>query len=391
MNRVAILGSTGSIGTQTLEVIRQFPERAKVVALAARGNVARLLEQVRRFRPEACALVESHAAAQLHQHLNAEGLKTEVLSGPEGLCTLATRCDVDTVVVAIAGASALRATLAAIRAGKRVALASKEVLVAAGHLVMREVSRVGAALIPVDSEHSAIFQCLQGEESKAVRRILLTASGGPFRDYSMEQLRAVTAAEALAHPTWRMGQKVTVDSATLMNKGLEVIEACWLFEVEAEQVEVVLHRQSVVHSLVEFVDHSVLAQLGWPDMRLPIQYALFYPERVANCLQSLDLAKVGTLTFEVPDTERFPCLALAYQAAEVGGSMPCALNAANEAAVALFLEGRVSFPDIAALNAEVMRRHQVLTDPTLDQILEVDAWARNEVGRLANSRLESPW
>ncbi|MBI3947856.1 MAG: 1-deoxy-D-xylulose-5-phosphate reductoisomerase [Armatimonadetes bacterium] len=383
MTGLAVLGATGSIGTQTLAVASEFPERLKVVSLAARRDVAGLREQVRRFRPAACCLTDPEAAEQLRRQLAADGLATEVLSGRDGLAALAAARGTDTVVVAVAGAAALKATLAAIGAGKRVALASKEVLVAAGHLVMREVARTGAELLPVDSEHSAIFQCLQGEDRKAVRRILLTASGGPFWECTPPQLRSVTLADALAHPTWRMGNKITVDSATLMNKGLEVIEACWLFGVSVAQVEVVVHRQSVVHSLVEFADRSVLAQMGWPDMRLPIQHALFYPQRLANNLRPLDLVEAGTLTFEAPDDERFPCLGLAYEAARVGGSLPCALNAANEATVALFLAGRVRFPVIASLNAEVMRRHEVLTAPDIDQILEVDAWARAEVARLA--------
>jgi 1-deoxy-D-xylulose-5-phosphate reductoisomerase len=286
-------------------------------------------------------------------------------------------------LVSVSGAAALQATLAAIRAGKRVAFATKEVLVAAGHLVMREAARAGVEILPVDSEHSAIFQCLHGEERAAVRRILLTASGGPFREYSAARLREVTVAEALAHPTWQMSSKITVDSATLMNKGLEVIEAHWLFGVELSAIEVVVHPQSIIHSLVEYVDRSAIAQMGFPDMRLPIQYAFFYPERLTNHLRPLDLVAAGPLTFEPPDTERFPCLALAYEAAGVGGSMPCALNAANEAAVELFLQGQIRFPQIAAINAAVMRRHQVIADPGLEQILAVDQWARAEARRLS--------
>ncbi|HEX3000505.1 MAG TPA: 1-deoxy-D-xylulose-5-phosphate reductoisomerase [Armatimonadota bacterium] len=385
MKRLVILGSTGSIGTQTLDVVSEFSDRLQVTALAAGRDVEGLLAQVRRFHPRVCCLSDVAAAETLRTRLAAEDLPTEVLAGPEGLQSLAAIEDAEIVVVAVAGMAALGATLAAVRAGKRVAFASKEVLVAAGHLVMREAARCGAEILPVDSEHSAVFQCLHGEQVADVRRILLTSSGGPFRDYTAEQLRDVTVEQALAHPTWRMGSKITVDSATLMNKGLEVIEAHWLFGVPLNQIEAVIHPQSVIHSLVEFVDHSVLAQLGRPDMRLPIQYALFYPERLPNHLQPLDLAAVGTISFSRPDTERFPCLALAYAAAEAGGSMPCALNAANEAAVALFLRGSIRFNEIAALNASVMERHTLLPDPNLEQILSTDRWARAEVARIAHA------
>lgn len=383
MKRLAILGSTGSIGTQTLAVAAEFPDRLQVASLAARRDVGSLLEQIRRFRPAHCCVVDPEAAGTLRARLAAEGLTTEVHEGANALVTLATASDVEIVVVAVVGAAALQATLAAVRAGKRVAFASKEVLVAAGHLVMREAARTGAEILPVDSEHSAIFQCLHREPKRAVRRLLLTASGGPFLDLDAERLRAATVADALSHPTWRMGSKITVDSATLMNKGLEVIEAHWLFGVDLSRVEVVVHRQSIIHSLVEFVDHSVLAQLGLPDMRLPIQYALFYPERLANNLPPLNLVEAGTLTFEAPDTERFPCLRLAYEAARQGGSMPCALNAANEVAVDLFLRGKLRFPEIAALNEAVMRQHEAIVDPSLEQVLQTDAWARQTAAQLA--------
>lgn len=383
MKRLAILGSTGSIGTQTLSVVEQFPERLQVAALAARRDVEGIIKQVRQFHPRVCCMVDPDAARELRARLAVEAPSIEVLEGLDGLSTLAGAADVDIVVVSVVGAAALQATLTAAQAGKRVAFASKEVLVAAGHLVMREAARTGAEILPVDSEHSAIFQCCDGAPAESIRRIIVTASGGPFLDFPAEKLREVTVADALAHPTWRMGSKITVDSASLMNKGLEVIEAHWLFGIDLARVEVVVHRQSIVHSLVEFADRSILAQMGLPDMRLPIQYALFYPERLANNLRPLDLVQAGSLTFERPDTERFPCLALAYEAARVGGSMPCALNAANEAAVDLFLRGRLSFPGIAALNRAVMERHQVLRDPGLDEILDVDAWARAEAVRIA--------
>lgn len=383
MKRLVILGSTGSIGTQALSVVAEFPDRVSIVALAAKQDDRGLFEQVRRFQPEVCCLVDRTAAARLAQRLASDGSRTQVLAGTEGLVALAGIPQADTVLVSVAGNAALEAALAAIAAGKRVAIATKEILVSAGHIVMQEAARTGAEILPVDSEHSAVFQCLQGERLKTLRRIVLTASGGPFLDYTPDQLQAVSVADALAHPTWRMGSKITVDSATLMNKGLEVIEARWLFGVDLSQVEVVVHRQSIVHSLVEFQDHSVIAQMGYPDMRLPIQYALFYPERVSNHLKPLDLPGTGALTFERPDKQRFPCLELAYEAARVGGSMPCALNAANEAAVGLFLRGCLGFVDIATVNARVMERHDPIASPNLEQIQAVDRWARAEAERVA--------
>jgi 1-deoxy-D-xylulose-5-phosphate reductoisomerase len=366
-----VLGSTGSIGRQTLETAALFPDRLQVVALAAQSDAAALAEQVARFRPDAVALTRG-AAGEIG------GLPAG--AGPEALVELATRADVDTVVVAVVGAAGLPPTMAALRAGKTVALATKEVLVIGGALVM-EAARAGSgAVLPIDSEHSAILQCLRGARREDVARILLTASGGPFVDASPAAMAAMTPEQALRHPTWRMGPKITIDSATLMNKGLEMIEARWLFDLPPSAIEIVVHRQSIIHSLVEFRDGSTLAQLSLPDMRLPIQYALLYPDRPPNPWPRLDLTTVGSLTFERPAPERFPCLRLAYEAAEVGGTMPAVMSAANEAVVDHFLRGRIPFGEIAPRIERVMRAHQVVTDPAYDAIIHADAWARQCAG-----------
>jgi len=378
MRRVVLLGSTGSIGRQALDVAARLPERLQVVGLAAYSDAATLAEQARQFRPRAVALLDPSGIPELKERLR--NFPVEILSGPEGLKTIVELADVDIVLVALLGFAGFLPTLAAIRKGKDIALATKEVLVAGGAIVTREASQHGVRLLPVDSEHSAIFQCLRREPSgTSVRSIILTASGGPFRETPLGALKQVRLADALAHPTWRMGRKITVDSATLMNKGLEVIEAFWLFGVQLDQIRVVIHPQSIIHSMVEFVDGSVLAQLGRPDMRLPIQYALLYPERVASELPRLEIASMKTLTFEEPDLERFPCLALGYRAAEIGGTMPAVLNAANEAAVGLFLRERIAFLDIPRLLTEVMEKHEVCHDLTLETILAADAWARDTV------------
>lgn len=370
---IAILGSTGSIGTQTLDVLERFPNRLRLVALAADSNAAAVAAQQRRFGADMLTMMQPFAAAALHGYCPGAC----VMEGMEGLIAAATHPDVHTVVVSVKGAIGLLPTLAALKAGKNVALASKEVLVAAGELVMKTAREHGAAVLPIDSEHSALFQCLNGERADAVEALILTASGGPFRDWTAEQLAAVTPAQALAHPTWSMGPKITVDCATLMNKGLEVIEAHWLFDVPAEHIEVLVHPQSIVHSMVRFNDGSVIAQMGLPDMRLPIQYALFYPERAPNVLPRLDLAGIGRLSFERVDGERFPALALAFEAARVGRSMPAALSAANEEAVGLFLDGRLRFGGIVEVVREVMSAHDVTTLETVDDVLGVDAWARS--------------
>ena len=377
MKRLALLGSTGSIGEQTLAVVAEFPEHFRVTALGAGRNVAALAEQVRRFRPERVAVGDAAGARELRERLGRE--TPELGVGAEGLVAVAEH-PADLVVAGLVGAVGLAPTLAAIRAGRDVALANKEVLVMAGALVQREVRKHGVRLLPVDSEHSAIFQALAGQRREDVARLLLTASGGPFRTWSAEQIARATVSEALAHPNWSMGPKITIDSATLANKALEVIEARWLFDVPPERVEVVVHPQSIVHSLVEFVDGSLLAQLGLPDMRVPIAVALAYPERLPLGLERLDLAAVGRLDFEAPDRERFPCLELAYAALRGGEAAPAVLNAANEVAVAAFLDGALPFPAIAAANAEVLSAHvgerggAAVRD--LADVRAADAWAR---------------
>ena len=377
MKRIAILGSTGSVGEQTLDVAAAHPDRYQVVALAAGRRVEKLAEQVRRFRPPLVSVAEADGAEALRALLGSE-FPTEIAVGDAGLEAVAT-ADGDLVVAALVGALGLAPTLAAIRAGRDIALANKEVMVMAGALVRREVERAGVALLPVDSEHSAIFQALTGEDRRAVRRLILTASGGPFRTWDAQRIAGASVDEALAHPNWDMGPKISVDSASLMNKGLEVIEARWLFDVPPERIEVVVHPQSIVHSLVEFRDTSVMAQLGLPDMRVPIAVALAHPERLALELPSLDLAAAGRLDFEPPDTERFPCLGLAFAALAADEAAPAVLNAANEEAVAAFLAGGLSFPAIAACNGAVLEAWQseggaALSD--LGDVSRADAWAR---------------
>lgn len=373
MKRIAVLGSTGSIGTQCLDVAARLPDRIQVVALAAHHDHERLWQQAQRFGVRQVALVDEAASAALRERQP----DWHVYSGDEGLQAVATLPDVDVVVVGVAGVCGLAATVAALQAGKSIALASKEVLVAAGESVMSLAKEHGLPIVPIDSEHSAVFQCLQGERPEAVRRILLTASGGALRDVPLEELPFVTPERALQHPTWRMGAKITIDSATLMNKGLEIIEAHWLFGVPAERVEVVLHPQSIVHALVEMCDGSVLAQLGLPDMRLPIQYALLYPERVDTALPRLDLTQAGALTFSKPDPRRYPALQVARDALAAGGTMPAAMNAANEVAVARFLKGEIHFTDIVRCVREVMEKHRP-QPATLEAVQAADSWAREQ-------------
>lgn len=374
MLAVSILGSTGSIGTQALEVIKRFPGRYRVVALAAGSRVDLLAEQVRRFRPELAAVATPAAARRLADLLGPEA--PEIAVGEEGLVAAASWPAAGAVLTAVVGTLGLRPTLAAIRAGKRVLLANKETLVAAGELVMAEARARGVALIPVDSEHSALFQCLQGHPFETVDRLILTGSGGPFRGWTRAQLAAVTPEQALRHPTWRMGRKITVDSATLMNKALELIEARWLFGMPAERIDVLIHPQSVVHSLVQFRDGSLLAQLGPTDMRLPIQYALTYPDRLEAPVRPLDLASVGRLTFEAPDAETFPSLNYARAAVTMGGTLPAVMSAANEVAVERFLAGELPFTGIFRVVEGVMARHESRSHPDLEEILAADAWAR---------------
>jgi len=373
---IAVLGSTGSIGTQALDVISRMPKRFRVVGLAAGSNAELLGKQIKEFRPIVASLASPTAARQLR----AEQVPgTTILDGLNGLREIVERDDVDLVLNAIVGAAGIVPTLAAIKAGKDVALANKETLVAAGSVVMATVKKHQVRLLPVDSEHSAIFQCLQSVNGAYLHKVILTASGGPFRQSTREELEKATVENALAHPTWNMGGKVTIDSATLMNKGLEVIEAHWLFDVPADRIEVVVHPQSIIHSLVELTDGSVLAQLGAADMRLPIQYALTYPERLPSPVPTLNLSSLGSLEFEAPDTERFPCLRLAYAALAAGGTFPTAMNAANEVAVEAFLRGSIGFMDIPRLVGKVLERHTGVKEPDIQDILEVDASVRAQV------------
>jgi 1-deoxy-D-xylulose-5-phosphate reductoisomerase len=385
MKRLVILGSTGSIGQNALAVVAEHPQEFQVVGLAAGRNVPVLAAQVKACRPSRVSVQDEAGARALKARLAGEP-PVDILVGSEGAVAVAAAPEADLVVSAMVGAVGLEPTLAAVEAGKTVALANKETLVAAGSLVMAAVAKNGATLIPVDSEHSAIFQALEGQRREALRRLWLTASGGPFRTWPQDKLDAATPAQALKHPNWAMGAKITIDSATMMNKALEVIEASVLFGLPVSQIEVFVHPQSIIHSLVEFVDGSVLAQLGWPDMRLPIAYALTYPRRLPLQAEPLDLGKVATLTFERPDALRFPSLRLGYEAAEVGGTMPAVLNAANEVAVAAFLAGRLSFPGIPRVVEATMAAHQARPLESLDQVLAVNAWAREEAQRLVDQK-----
>ena len=368
--RVVILGSTGSIGESALKVARDIPERMEIVGLAAGKNVARLLEQAREFSPRAIAIGDETAAKSAPQSA------IPVHVGDDGLCELARMPEADMVLISIVGTAGLRPALAAIEAGKDIAVASKEILVMAGEAVMCAARKKGVRVLPVDSEHNAIFQCIEGRGPEQVRRIILTASGGPFRTLPTADLEKVTKAQALKHPTWVMGAKITIDSATLFNKGLEMIEARWLFDVEMARVDVVVHPQSIIHSMVEFVDNSVLAQLSATDMCFPIQFAVTWPERVPNCLPPLDFTKLAKLEFEAPRTADFPALDLARWAGTEGGTLPSVLNAANEVAVAAFLEGRCGFPAIWRMVESVMRDHTIKSDASLSEILDADSWAR---------------
>jgi len=374
MKNLAVLGSTGSIGVSTLEIVAAQPDRYRVVTMTAGRNLERFEEQIRRFRPALVAVVEADAARRLKTALGPEA--PEILAGVEGLIACAVHPDVRMIVSAIVGAAGLIPTMAGIEAGKDVALANKETLVTAGPLVMEAVARKGVRLYPVDSEHSAIFQSLEGHRKEDVRRLILTASGGPFRGRSLAELKHVAPADALAHPNWQMGRKISIDSATMMNKGLEVIEARWLFDLPPEQIAVHIHPQSIVHSMVEYVDGAVIAQLGIPDMKTPIAYALSYPERLSLELPQLDLCALGTLTFEKPDTERFSCLSLAYQALERGGTAPAVLNAANEIAVDAFLKGEIGFLEIPGVLRATLDTHQSAPLRHIDEVLRADRWGR---------------
>ena len=381
MKNVVLLGSTGSIGTSTVKVAEDLPDQIRLVGLAAGGNSELLLEQTRRHKPAVVSINDPAKAKELQNTLGTSGT---VLCGNEGLLKLATLPEADIVLIAIVGTAGLQPALAAIRAGKDIAVASKEILVMAGEIVMNEARKHGVRVLAVDSEHSAIFQCLDGKPTSSVRQLLLTASGGPFRsktDWPKEKFSEITVERALKHPSWVMGRKITIDSATLFNKGLEMIEARWLFDIEMARVGVVVHPQSIVHSMVEFVDGSLIAQLSTPDMCLPIQYALTYPERAASDRVQTNFPKIGTLTFEEPDVERFPAIELARRAGEVGGTLPAVLNAANEVAVEAFVNRKINFPQITTVVRRTMDAHQVVAQPSLEQILAADAWARVEAAR----------
>jgi 1-deoxy-D-xylulose-5-phosphate reductoisomerase len=376
MKNVVLLGSTGSIGTSTVKVAEDLPDQIRLLAFAAGNNSELLLEQTRKHKPAAISISDPTKAGELQ---NALGTTTKVFSGNDGLLKLATLPAADIVLIAIVGTAGLQPALAAIRAGKDIAVASKEILVMAGEIVMNEARKYGVKVLAVDSEHSAIFQCLDGKPTNSVRKLWLTASGGPFRnktDWPTEKFSEITVERALKHPSWVMGRKVTLDSATLFNKGLEMIEARWLFDIEMARVGVVVHPQSIVHSMVEFVDGSLIAQLSTPDMCLPIQYALTYPDRAASERVQTNFPKLGTLTFEEPDVERFPAIELARKAGEIGGTLPAVLNAANEIAVEAFVNRKINFPQITETVRRTMTAHKTVSHPTLDQILEADLWAR---------------
>ncbi len=371
MKRISILGSTGSIGTQTLEVVRQNGD-IQVTALAAGSNIEKLEEQIREFRPALACVWQEEKAAELR--VRTADLPVRIVSGMEGLIEAAAEPSADLTVTAVVGMIGIRPTIAAMEAGKDIALANKETLVTAGHIIMPLAQKLGVRILPVDSEHSAIFQCLHGENKNPASRILLTASGGPFRGRTREQMRGIQVEDALKHPNWTMGAKITIDSSTMVNKGLEVMEARWLFDVDFDQIQVVVQPQSVIHSMVEFADGAVMAQLGTPDMKLPIQYALYYPERRYLAGERLDFWSLNQITFEKPDLENFPGLALAYEAGRTGGTMPTVFNAANEYAVREFLNRRISYLEITEMIQAAMERHAPVPDPSVEEILETEAF-----------------
>ncbi len=376
MKQIALLGATGSIGVSALDVAKAHPDEYHIVALSAGRNGDLLVRQIEAFRPAAVAVLNKSVAAEVSSHLP-ERNRPEVFVGIEGFVRLATLDSVDTVVSAMSGAAGLMPTYEAIKAGKHIALANKETMVMAGPLVMAEARKRGVSILPIDSEHSAILQSLRGHLRTDLKRVILTASGGPFKDLSLEDMRQVTAAQALRHPNWQMGPKVTIDSATLMNKGLEVIEARWLFDLRMDQIDILIHPQSILHSMVEYRDGSVIGQMGIPDMTLPIAYALSYPRHLSNGLPRLDLEKIGDLSFRKPDLKRFKCLELALQAATTGGSMPAVLNGANEIAVDAFLKGRIGFLDIPDLIEKTMDDHASSPVETIEAVMAADRWARD--------------
>lgn len=379
MKKIAILGSTGSIGTQTLEIVRENPD-LMVTALAAGSNVELMEKQIREFSPKYAAMWSEEAAKDLRSRVADKDIK--ILSGMEGLLEISVLDEISVLVTAIVGMIGIRPTIAAIESGKDIALANKETLVTAGHIIMPLAEKMGVSILPVDSEHSAVFQSLNGENRKEISKILLTASGGPFRGKNREQLVSMKAEDALKHPNWSMGCKITVDSATLVNKGLEVMEAKWLFDVDLDRIQVVVHPQSIIHSMVEFVDGGIIAQLGMPDMKLPIQYALFYPQRRPMDTKRVDFYELSRMTFEEPDMETFTGLKLAFEASRAGGSLPVVYNAANEKAVSLFLEHRISFLQIPELIEECMGQHKIIENPTVEEILQAEAETYEYIGRV---------
>lgn len=378
MKRISILGSTGSIGRNTIEVIRSHPDKFKVVGLAAKNNVELLESQILNFRPDVVAVFDEFAAEGLRR----KNLPVKILSGEDGLVSVATIGHADMVVSSIVGSAGLIPTHEAIKAGKDIALATKEALVMAGSIIMSEADRRGVRIVPVDSEHSAVFQCLQGRDMNEIRKVVLTASGGPFLGKNVSELDAVTPEEALKHPTWDMGRKITIDSATLMNKGLEVIEACWLFNLHPDKVEVILHPQSIIHSMVKFIDGSIIAHMSVPDMKGPISYALSYPQRFEDVLPALDLAEVGNLTFQRPDSKKYPSLSLTFDAIRAGGTMPCVLNAANEVAVEAFLDRKILFTSIPRVVSETMAAHEVLKTDSIDTVIDASNWAKGKAAEI---------
>lgn len=385
MKAITLLGSTGSIGTQTLDIIEHHPDKFRLVGIAAGRNVRLLAEQVRQFKPAIVAIHDKTKLAELKAAIADLDPQPQLLAGADGIVEVARYGDAEAVVTGIVGCAGLLPTIAAIEAGKDIALANKETLIAGGPVVLPLVEKHGVKLLPADSEHSAIFQCLQGLPEGGLRRILLTASGGAFRDWPVEKLKDVTVADAITHPNWSMGRKITVDSATMMNKGLEVIEAHYLFGMDYDHIDTLIHPQSIIHSLIETQDTSMLAQLGWPDMRLPLLYALSWPERIFTDWKPLDLAQLATLTFKEPDHAKYPCINLAYEAGRAGGSMTAVLNAANEQAVALFLDEKIHYLDIPKVIEKVCDRSHRTATPSLQDILDADRWARQEVINVSHS------
>ena len=377
MKNIVVLGSTGSIGTQTLEIVDAYPDRLQIVALAAGSNVEKIEPQIRKYHPKKVVMFDEAAAKALKTKV--ADLDVTVLAGMSGLIEICIMEEADVVLTAVVGMIGITPTIEAIKAGKDIALANKETLVTAGHIIMPLAKQMGVSILPVDSEHSAIFQSLNGEPKNRLKKILLTASGGPFRGMSKAQLADKTVKDALKHPNWSMGPKITIDSATMVNKGLEVMEAGWLFDVNYDQIQVVVHPQSIIHSMVEYADGAVIAQLGLPDMKLPIQYALFYPDRLPMNTEGIDFFQLGQISFERPDLETFQGLKLAYEAFKIGGSMPTVFNAANEKAVSLFLHEKIRFLDIADIIAETMSKHQVIAKPDVEQILMTEQWCYEQI------------